>query len=347
MPDNETHEIVGVVHIHSSYSDGSKSIEEIAAIGEKAGLDFLMITDHNSLKPLHDGKQRYYGKIAVIIGYEIEDSSNENHYLAFGLNDILPSGLKAREYVKAVNEKGGLGIIAHPDEVRNAFPQYPSYPWTDWEVEDFDGLEIWNHMSAWMESLKRINMLKMAISPRRSLRGPTERVLAIWDEIARKRPITGIGSSDVHAHLYRRGPIRLTIFPYKVQFRSIRTHLLLEKPLSPDIIEARDQIFAAIRNCRVFVSNYRWGDAAGFRFYARADKGVSQMGETLELSDNPVLHMISPRNVEIRIIKDGRPFSTSTGNRVLLPVSQAGLYRVETYIGNRGWVFSNHIRILS
>jgi hypothetical protein len=85
MPVNEFYEAIGVIHVHSSYSDGSKKIEEIAKIGEHAGLDFLMFTDHGTLKPLHDGHQKFYGKTAVIIGYEIEDENDENHYLAFGL----------------------------------------------------------------------------------------------------------------------------------------------------------------------------------------------------------------------------------------------------------------------
>ncbi len=345
MQDSLLHEIKGVIHIHSSYSDGSKSIEEIAAIGEKAGLDFLMFTDHNTLQPLQDGKQRFYGETAAIIGYEIEDSNDENHYLSFGLEDVLRSDLKPKEYVRAIKEAGGLGIIAHPDEIRNAFPQYPSYPWTDWDIDGFDGLEIWNHMSAWMESLKRINMLKMAISPRRSLRGPTERVLALWDEISKTKMVAGIGSADVHAHLYRKGPIRLTIFPYKVQFRSIRTHLLLDDLLSNDIIEARGQIFSAIRNCRVFVSNFRWGDARGFRFFVRTLDKIFHSGDSANISSSPVLCMSSQKEAEIRIIKAGNPFENMVGETFEIPVSLPGLYRVELYIGGKGWIYSNHIRI--
>jgi hypothetical protein len=346
MPDDKLHEIVGVIHIHSNYSDGTKTIDEIAGIGEKAGLDFLMFTDHNTLQPLHDGHQRFHGRIAVLIGYEIEDVNDENHYLAFGLNDILPRHLKASQYVEEVRKAGGLGIIAHPDEIRNAFVRYPSFPWNSWDAEGFDGLEIWNHMSAWMESLRPINMLKMAIMPRRSLRGPTDRVLKKWDEIAKERMVAGVGSADVHAHLYRKGPIRLTIFPYKVQFRSIRTHLLLERPLSEDIIEARDQIFDAIRNCRVFVSNFRWGDARGFEFRARSDNGVYHIGDTVPFSDGLNLHLRSPKKADVRLIKDGEVYFRDLCDSFSIPVPSPGLYRVELRIGGRGWIFSNHIRIL-
>ncbi|UCE66146.1 MAG: histidinol-phosphatase [Candidatus Zixiibacteriota bacterium] len=347
MPDNDYYEVIGVIHIHSNYSDGSKHIGEIAKIGEHAGLDFLMFSDHGTLKPLEDGHQRFYGKVAAIIGYEIEDENDENHYLAFGLDKTLEKGIDPDEYVKEVHGAGGLGIIAHPDEVRDALPQYPCFPWTRWDVKGYDGIEIWNHMSAWMESLKRINMLKMAIMPRRSLRGPTARILEKWDEIAKSRPVAGIGSTDVHAHIYRKGLIKLTIFPYKVQFRSIRTHLLLHRPFSGDIISARDQVFEAIKNCRIFVSNFRWGDARGFQFFARRKNRIFRIGETLDFSSELTLNMYSPQDADIRLIKDGRPVLTQVGRGFEIAVQSPGIYRVELYKNKRGWVYSNHIRILS
>ena len=36
----------GNIHIHSSYSDGTGTIEEIANEANRAGLDFVIITDH-------------------------------------------------------------------------------------------------------------------------------------------------------------------------------------------------------------------------------------------------------------------------------------------------------------
>jgi hypothetical protein len=343
MPDS--HEIVGVIHIHSNYSDGSKPVEEIAKIGESAGLDFLMFSDHMTLAPLRDGMERFHGKIAVLIGYEIEDAKNENHFLAFGLDKELASDLTAREYVAAVRAAGGLGIIAHPDEIRSAIPKYPGYPWTDWEASGFDGIEIWNHMSAWMELLRRINMLKLVFTPRRGLRGPTDRILKKWDELSQDRLLAGIGSADVHAHAYRKGPIKVTIFPYKVQFRSIRTHLILPEPLSNEISTAKAQIIDAIRNCRVFVSNYRWGDAAGFKFFAQCNQQRFQMGETATLENDLRIIMDAPREAQIKIIRDGQEFKRLSGKAFVLPVNLPGLYRVELYRNNRGWIYSNHLRI--
>ncbi len=347
MPDDAMHEIVGVIHIHSNYSDGSKPIPEIAKIGETAGLDFLMFSDHMTLQPLRDGLERFHGKTAVIIGYEIEDPENKNHFLAFGLDKELDPGFHAKEYVSSVKDAGGIGIIAHPDEIRKAIPQYPSYPWTDWEAEGFDGIEIWNHMSAWMELLKRRNVLKLIFTPRRGLVGPTERVLKKWDELSATRPVVGIGSADVHAHALRKGPIRLIIFPYKVQLRSIRTHLLLSSPLSSDIACAKKQILDAIRNCRAFVSHFRWGDARGFRFYVDSGDRHYQMGESVPFRDGLKMVMKAPYEVYIKIIKDGQIYDNLFRSGFDLPVTSPGLYRVELYRNEKGWIYSNHLRVVS
>jgi hypothetical protein len=345
MPDDRWHEIVGVIHIHSNYSDGTKTIEEIARIGESADLDFLMFSDHMTLKPLRDGLERFYGRTAAIIGYEIEDPKDENHYLAYGLDEELPRGLGAADYVANVRKRGGLGIIAHPDEIRNAIPKYPSYPWTNWDVTEFDAIEIWNHMSAWMELLKRVNMLKMVFTPRRGLRGPTSRVLQKWDELAQKRCVAGVGSADVHAHAYRKGPIKVTIFPYKVQFRSIRTHLLLPEPLSSDIHSAKHQILDAIRRCRVFVSNFRWGDARGFQFYARSDRTIYLPGDCARFSGDIEFIINSPQRAHIRLIRNGQPKFEAQGDKIQLGSKEPGIYRVELLRKGRGWVYSNHIWI--
>ena len=61
-------EYVGVVHVHSIYSDGTGTIPEIAKAASELGLDFVMMTDHNTLKPKHDGFEGWYNDTMIIIG---------------------------------------------------------------------------------------------------------------------------------------------------------------------------------------------------------------------------------------------------------------------------------------
>jgi hypothetical protein len=338
--------ITGVIHIHTLDSDGTKTHEEVASIGQQVGLDFLLFTDHMTLKGLHEGKEGFYGNLLVLIGYEHNDREDCNHYLIFNHNEVLPASMGAADYVAAAAEKGALGIMAHPDEIRGRDARFRSYPWTAWDAEEFDGLEIWNQMSEWMENLRIYNRLKMVFSPRKCLRGPTGRILWKWDELSMKRKVVGIGSVDAHGFLYRAGPLRLTIFPYKVQFKSIRTHLLLTEPLSRDLTTAKCQVYDAIRNGRIFVSNYRWGEAHDFVFEIDSDSysGVSGSEITLEL--NTKVRVSVPLRGRIRLIADGRLCAEAITKEFENKITDPGIYRVEVYRGKKGWIFSNHIRVV-
>jgi hypothetical protein len=302
-----------------------------------------LFSDHMSLNSFHQGLEGWHGKTYVLIGYEMHDQNNINHYLAFSMNEILPGEMTAAEYVKAVGERGGLGIIAHPDENRD-LPGFPPLPWTAWDVEGFDGIEIWNQMSEWMEGLNRLNQLKMFVSPRRMLTSPTPKTLRIWDELNKKRKVCGISGVDVHAFPYKLGPFTLVIFPYKVQFKSLRMHLLLREQLSPDNQDAKKQITGAIRSCQVFISNHRRGDARGFLFYAQKGKEIVGMGDDIFSSGGAALIVRTPDRCKIRLLRNGIPIEESNGMSLEYSTSLPGNYRVEAYKRKKGWIYSNHIR---
>ena len=42
-----THEVVGNLHMHTPYSDGAWYHADIARAASQAGLDFIVVTDHN------------------------------------------------------------------------------------------------------------------------------------------------------------------------------------------------------------------------------------------------------------------------------------------------------------
>lgn len=340
------HEYIGCIHIHSTDSDGSKPVSEIIKIGQEAGLDFLMFSDHMTLKSLKAGQEGWFGKTLVVIGYEINDLKNKNHYLAFNLEEVLPEEMSVAQYVQEVKKRGGLGIIAHPDEVRNQLPQYPPYPWTAWEVSGFDGIEIWNQMSEWMEKLTKFNKFKMFLHPRKSLKGPTSKILNIWDTQAQSGKVVGIGGVDAHAHPYRVGPFRLTIFPYLVQFKSIRTHVLLPEPLSPDFLTAKKQLFSAIKNCNVFISNYARGDAQGFSFSAENENHKISVGGEIKIGNKVNIKVQAPGTAQLRLIHNGNTLREAESDKLQYVTEESGSFRVEVYRNQTGWIFSNHLWVL-
>ena len=336
-------EYVGVMHIHTTDSDGSKTHDEIIGLAHKYKLDFLAFSDHMTLE--HKNKEGWYGKTLVIVGYEHQDIDEKNHYLVFGLNTVLPEDFEPNMYVKRVHQAGGFGIIAHPDESRD-FPKFPPLPWTDWSVREFDGIEIWNHMSAWLEGLARGNKLKYLLNPRSLLTAPPRETLAMWDKFNIRRRVVGIGSADAHGFKLKiLGIFHRTIFPYRVELCSIRTHILTKRELPRDFTSAKENFFGALHKCRVFISNYRWGDARGFRFWAESPDEYAIIGDRIKFNPKMRIFVESPLPAEIHLIYNGKKIATAEGKSAEFYAKRYGIYRVELYREGKGWIFTNHIRV--
>jgi hypothetical protein len=344
-------EYIGVIHVHSEFSDGTGKVDEIAQIADEVGLDYLILTDHNTLRALREGYEKWYGNSLLLVGVEINDKENKNHYLAMGVNETFSTRMSAEEYVRKVKEKGGIGFIAHPHEKRNRMPEHPPFPWTAWNAEDFTGIEIWNHMSEWMEGLTEENKYQRVVHPLRSIVAPPRETLAKWDEIAEKRHITGIGGVDAHAHKVNvLGFFEVEIFPYKVLFQSIRTHVLLDEPLrksrsAREIEKAKKAIYKALEKGSCFVSNFYHGDAKGFKFFAETENGTFEQGETVRLNGKIKLNIVLPAEAEIRLIKNGKQIYSVKDFSAEIEIDERGVYRAEVFKGKFGWIFSNHIRI--
>ena len=345
-------EYVGAIHMHSVFSDGSGEVPQIAKLADEAGLDFIILTDHNTLRALEEGYENWYGNTLCLVGSEINDKENKNHYLALGINKTYSTRISAKEYVRKIKEDGGIGFIAHPHEVRTHMKEHPPYPWVEWNTEDFDGIEIWNHMSEWMENLTEENKYQAFLHPLRTIVAPNEVTLKTWDELNLKRKVVGIGGVDAHAHKYNLlGFLEVEIFPYKVLFKSIRTHILLETELirensEESIQKSKDAIYGALVNGRCFFANNYHADSKGFRFFAESDGKIYHMGDYINNADKTRLRVLLPvQNAEIRLIRNGEMIAKTDDKSAEFIIDKNGVYRVEVYIHNKAWIYTNHIRL--
>jgi len=346
------YEYIGAIHIHSVFSDGSGEVPQIAKYADEVGLDYIILTDHNTLRALEEGYENWYGNTLCLVGCEMNDKENKNHYLAFGINKTYSTRISAKEYVAMVKDNGGIGFLAHPHEKRTHMKEHPPYPWNEWDTEDFNGIEVWNHMSEWMENLTEENKYQAFLHPLRTITSPHKETLKIWDELNLKRKVTGIGGIDAHAHKYNLlGFMEVEIFPYKVLFKSIRTHVLLETELirentEKSIYDAKKNIYKALADGRSFFANDYHADSKGFRFFAEADDKVYTMGDSIEHAKNIALKVLLPvQSAEVRLIRNGTTIATTEDKSAEFIVDKNGAYRIEVYIHNKAWIYTNHIRI--
>ena len=104
------------LHIHSTYSDGIPTIEQILEHTEHhTNLDVIAITDHNVI----DGSLRardLWGRgsyhFDFVVGEEI--STNEGHLLALFIEKHIPPHLNMERSIDLIHEQGGLAIVVHP-----------------------------------------------------------------------------------------------------------------------------------------------------------------------------------------------------------------------------------------
>ena len=347
---NDHFEYVGNLHIHSHYSDGGGSVREIARTARTAGLDFIILNDHNymSESPHLEDEGNYDGLI-VLMGLEI--GRRYHHYLAFDLPDMVrDGGLSPQGVIDLVNRKGGFGFIAHPFEKGMPFKDNSiAYTWNDLSVTEYTGVCIWNFSSRWKERITSpLAGLFFLLFKTRMLKGPSRKTLSFWDRQCRQRKVAAVGGSDAHGSLFKWGVLRFVPLSYDYTLNSITVHIVLKDALSGKFDESKDQIYGALRQGGLFIANERVAPAVGFRFAFTSENGFNlTMGQ--ESTFKPGIFFIeTPEKGEIRLLKDGTVLKKWSGTAASCAVKESGVYRVEVYrrllfFGPRPWIFSNPI----
>ena len=340
----------GSFHIHSDYSDGTGTFKEIAISAKKAGLDFVIVTDHRTLQPLRDGLSGYIDNVLVLVGYEISDENDKNHLIALGLKKEVHRNISPLEYVKEVSDNDGLGIIAHPYDRGTNIPQFKSHEWNQWDTQEFKGIEIWNYMMQWLNGLSHANKLFRFLFPNLRVSRPSGEAVSLWDELNQKRKIFGIFAIDNHSFTIRFMNKERKIFPYINLFNTLRIHVLLSEPLSQDGRAAQEQVIKAIQEHRFYNSDFRHGYANGFEFNLMRPKSNGSeylpVGSTVIFSEDCYIQVRAPKKSGIRIYKDSKLLKSYLFSRVAsYRVQSPGTYRVECHRYGHIWIMSNNIYI--
>ena len=375
-----THHSPGALHIPSRFSDGTGELDEIARAARRAGLEWIGMTDHNTLAPSYRGFEGIHDGLVVIVGYEWTPDGGD-HMLVYGEraalgDEPLDPALPPVEAIGILGNRGALTHLAHPDERRGvAIPALPPYPWHDWSVRGMRGIELWNYMSEWAERLTPANRLLHVLLPGTGLQGPTDRVLRWWDALnvpaspdlgarapraSRRRPAdapaarprfaggdrltVGVSGADVHAFKIRALGRTITIFPYAQVFRTFANYLRLPGPLPSDIESARAVILSAIADGRLYFANRRLGDALGLELTAAGPDGrEAGPGEWLPWSGGAELRVRSPRRATLRLLRDGAEIARGSGRSLRVEAPGPGSYRLEARRFGEPWAYTNPV----
>ncbi|MCD6291224.1 MAG: CehA/McbA family metallohydrolase [Anaerolineae bacterium] len=344
------YEYAGNIHIHTVASDGAGTVAQVVQAAQAAGLDFLITTDHNTLILSEEG---WRGSVLLLVGQEVHDpdrTPSGNHMLCLGVReDVASLGKDPQQLIDAVRAQGGLTFLAHPYE-RTSGLISGEFPWRDWDVTGYTGVELWNYMSEFRAyAHTRLDGLLIAKRPQWFTMGPLREMVAKWDELTQARPVVAIGGSDVHALRYSWGPLSVVIHPYEVCFRAVNTHILTPEPFSGDLDYDRGMVLEALRRGHCWVGYDMPAVTAGFRFRARQGDRVVVMGDALSPGSLISFEVQLPRAGDIRLLRDGQVVARTHGDALYFATHEPGVYRVEVYRRawgrRRAWVFSNPIYV--
>ncbi len=161
---------VGDLQSHTHHSDAEASVEEIAAVARRRGLDFLAVTDHNTVSHHPELERFSSGDLLLLPGMEV--TTYYGHANIWGLRDWVDFRYRESKeiprVIQAAHAQDALISINHP---------HTDCSWEYGWVDGFDAIEVWQGL--WnADNLAAVQW---------------------WDELLSEgKRIVGVGGSDRH-----------------------------------------------------------------------------------------------------------------------------------------------------
>lgn len=345
----------GAYHVHSRASDGTGSIPEIAAAAGRAGLKFVILTDHGDALR-RPAQPRYVEGVLCIEGVEI--STSGGHYAVLGIAPPpYPLGGEARDVVEDVARLGGFGIAAHPDSPK------PALRWEAWDA-GFDAMEWFNADSEWRDERRWHLLPKLLQYPLR----PVETVVSVfdrpsdllrrWDTLTVRRRVVGIAGADAHARMGLGGkadPYDEVVYvrapSYESVFRAFSLRVELAQALSGDATADAGAVLDALRSGHVYTAFDGIAGPAWCSFSAESGGRTARQGDDLAVNGPLMIRARSngPAGSALVLIRNGEPIHRVRGSALDWEDSRPGVYRLEAEApGAPGhpplpWIVSNPV----
>lgn len=293
--------VSGVFHIHTNRSDGLSAPDEVAAAAAKAGLKFLVFTDHGDATRAPD-PPTYRSGVLCLDGVEI--STSGGHYVVVGMGaSPYPLAGESRDVVEDVHRLGGFGIAAHPDSPKTELR------WTDWDTP-IDGVELLNADTSWRVHMKpngaRFPLIRglftYLIRPSETigtLFTDSPELNARWGQTLAPKGVVALAGADAHAKLVllddNAGNPRYWLpFPgYEPSLRVLSVHVRPSVPLTGDAAADAVVLLKAIRGGQLYTAMDAWASPPAFEFSASNGSGVAHEGEHLTHGGAVSLHVRS------------------------------------------------------
>ena len=350
----EAHDLACVLHLHSTYSDGTASVDEIVEAARATDTDVVLLTDHDTLGARDDGREGWHGDVLLLVGVEVSPSGG--HFLAFGVDETPSKDGGEASIPEAVAALGGFGFAAHPFSAGSKMVERlrltrllggQPHGWPTELRGGLAGIELWSLTTdaaeSWRHPLEAIAYMR---HPERYLDGPPAHHLEAWDELCAVAPVVAVGGLDTHQHGFRVGGRMVTPMPNERYFGLLRTYALCDQPPSRDLAADSAAVLESLREGRCYLGIDGVAPARGFRYWAESTDDVAVMGSECAAGDW-ALRALLPDTGEATLLRDGRAIAHARGHALEHRVEEPGVYRIEARRESHGrlrpWIYSNPI----
>jgi len=333
-------EYVGAIHVHTCYSDGSGTLREISAAARRAGLDFVVLTDHDTLRPREDGWEGWRDGVLLVLGVEVT-CQFRSHVVVFGARDVTALRFKPLSRVLFdLRNQGAVAFVAHAHPAKIMGFSMKGGELTDWEIEGFAGVELWSFMHDICDQMTPWRVPSFIRNWPKRVRGPYGGTVAHWDRITATRRFPAVGSLDNHGFVVP--VLGAQILSYEDGFRTLRTHVFAAECTGRR--EDASLITEALCGGRVFVALDMLADSRGFRFEADVRRGERlEMGEEHPWPGAATFEVRSPVPAKLSLLCGGKPVAETVGQELQYAAREPGVYRVEARLDGKPWVYTNPI----
>jgi hypothetical protein len=346
-----SHIVPGAFHVHTNRSDGAAAPAEVAAAARRAGLRFVIFTDHGDATRPPDPPAYIEGVLCLDA---VEISTSAGHYFALDTGAApYRLGGEASAVVEDVRRLGGFGVAAHPSSPK------AELAWTDWTA-GVDGLEWLNGDSEWRDE-SRVRLARAAadylIRPPAAVASLFDRpieALARWDALSAERPVVAVAGHDAHGGARAQDTAGIRGIPsYEAAFGAFAVRAIVDEPLAAEAAGDAHRIVSAIRSGHLFTAIDAIATPAALEFVATRPGARAAMGETLhgEGAASFSVRAALPPGAEIVLLRNGHEISTSRSPTLTVTDDRTGAFRVEMRVaGAPGsppvpWVVTNPIYV--
>lgn len=333
-PRNPFYDFSMAFHVHSTYSyDGGGSMQEIIEETEKAGIDILMLNEHNTTAPFDDGWEGWNGETLVLAGVEVSSPVGHYGYITRSM-EYFP--FAESENMVPMSMRGADSVfifLCHPWHPRN-----PIRNMTDEECAQCDGYEIFNASSmsrkagAWQYAAVILWGWLFDNGLTELMNYPEENIRH-WNSILQHNWITGLGATDAHSNMKISRNFKIRSPSYYKSFQTVKMHMLPSKTLSGRDARDKSLIIDCMKQGRVYIECGSYSNPKGFGYTAESDGNIATCGDTLWYGQTAVLTVTSPDTTDVlyRIYHNGKMLYEQRDGLVQYDLSEEGIYRAEVF----------------